>query len=67
MAATECLTSESDLKSSVESHQALAEQWPRNSVECSASAQWDSTGDSKSLSVVERLLAAAERSMGLVV
>ncbi len=39
-------TNESDLESSVESHRALA----------------DSTGDSKSLLLVERLVAAAERS-----
>ena len=59
--------SESDLESSVESHRALAEQWPTKSVEHSASARWDSTSDSKSLSLVERLLAAAECSVGLVV
>ena len=59
--------SKSDLESSVESHQALAEQWPSKSVECLASARWDSTGDSKSLSPVERSVAAAECSVGLVV
>ena len=32
-AATEPLTSESDLESSVESHLALVEQWPSKSVE----------------------------------
>ncbi len=42
------------------SHRALAEQWPSKSVERSASAQWDSTGKSKSLSLVEL-------SVGLVV
>ncbi len=55
--------SESDLESSVESHRALAKQWPSKSVERSASAQWDSTGDSKSLSLVKRSLAAAEHSV----
>ncbi len=68
-AATERSTSESDLGSSVESHQALPEQWPSKpeSVQCSLSARWDSTGDSKSLSLVERSVAVAERSVGLVV
>ena len=78
-AATEHLTSESDLESSVESQRALrpaggslfhfrghmgkfeisnkiawvlSEQWLSKSVECLASARWDSTGDSKSLSLV---------------
>ena len=59
--------SESDLESSVESHRALAEQWPSKSVERSASTLWDSTGDYKSLSLVEHSMAAAERSVGLVV
>ena len=36
----------------------LAEQWPSKS---------DSTGNSKSLSLVEHSVAAAERSVGLVV
>ena len=59
--------SESDSESSVEFHRALAEQWPSKSVERLASAWWDSTGDSKSLSLVERSMAAAEHSVGLVV
>ncbi len=66
-AANERSTSESDLESSVECHRVLTEQWSSKSVECLASARWDSTGDSKSLLLGERLLAAAERSMGLVV
>ncbi len=52
-ASTECSTSESDLESPVESHR--------------ASGIWDSTGDSKSLSLVEHSVDAAERSVGLVV
>ncbi len=51
----------------VESHRALPEQWPSKSVERLASARWDSTGNSKSISFVERSVAAAERSVGLVV
>ncbi len=69
-AATERSTSKSDLESFVESHRALAEQWPSKSVEHSASAQsacWDSTGDSKLLSLFEHSVAAAKRSEGLVV
>ncbi len=38
-AATECSTSKSDLELSVESHRALAEQWPSKSVKWSVSAQ----------------------------
>ena len=34
---------------------------------CSASAWWDSTGHSKSLSFVERSMAPVEHSVGLVV
>ncbi len=34
---------------------------------CSASARWDSTDDSKSLSLVGHSMAAAERWVGLVV
>ena len=45
----------------------LGEQWQSKSVECLASARWDFTGDSKSLSLVERSVAAAERLVGLVV
>ena len=43
------------------------ERSPSESVEHSASARWDSSGDSKSLSLVERSMAVAERSVGLVV
>ena len=66
-AATEHSTSKSDLESSVESHWALAEQWPSKSGERSLRARWDSTDDSKSLSLVERSVAAAEHLVGLVV
>ncbi len=41
----------------------MAEQVCRALCKRSASAQWDSTGDSKSLSLVERSVTAAERSV----
>ncbi len=66
-AATERLTSKSDLESSIKSHRTIAEQWPSKSVERSASARWDFTGDSTSLSLVERSVAAAEHWVRLVV
>ena len=66
-AANECSTSENDLESPVESYQALAERSTDLLGHCSASARWDSTDDSKSLSLVERSVAAAEGSVGLVV
>ena len=46
---------------------AATEQWLSKSVKRSESARWDSTGDSKSLSLVELSIAAAKRSVGLVV
>ena len=64
---TERSTSESDLESSVESHRALVEHSTDLLSHCSASAWWDSTDDSKSLSLTKRSVAAAKRSMGLVV
>ena len=66
-AAAERSMSISDLESSVESHRAVIEQCPSKSVERSVSVRWNSTGDSKSLLLVERLVAAVERLLGLVV
>ena len=43
-AATERSASESDLESSVESHWAIAEQWPSKSVERSGSTRWVLSG-----------------------
>ena len=65
--ATERSTTESDLESPVESHRALAEHSTDLLSHCSASTQWDSTHDSKSLSLIERSLAAAEHSVGVKV
>ena len=55
-AATERLTSESDLKSSVESHRTLAERSTDLLGHCSASSRWDSMDDSKSFSLVKGLV-----------
>ncbi len=60
-------TSEIVLESSVESQQVLAEQWPSMSVERSSGARWDSTDDSKTISLIERKNLLVERSVGLVV
>ncbi len=60
-------TSEIVLESSVEFQQALAECSASMSVERSSSARWDSTDDSKTISVVERKNLLVERSVGLVV
>ncbi len=66
-AATKRSTSKSDLESPEESHGALAECSTDLLGHCLPSARWDYTDDSKSLSLVERSMAAAERSVGLVV
>ncbi len=66
-AATKRSTSQSALESLVESHRALAEHSTDLLGHCSLSARWDSTDDSKPLSPVERSVAAAEHSVGVVV
>ncbi len=60
-------TSEIVLQSSVESQRALAECSASNDRACLSSARWDSTDDSKTISIIERKKLLVERSVGLVV